>query len=167
MKATVGSVCFVCAGDQVLLMRRNRAPFKGKWDGLGGLVQFGELPAAAAVREVHEESGITLFDCDHRGNLLLYNAGSESAIVVDLFVATYDGEPDNGKLVQSEEGVPSWVPVDSLDEVDLVGFVRVTLPLILVPDTFLTGIVRHTSKGEPVKYKLQQRSFGTPRTYQL
>lgn len=45
-------------GGKVLLVRRNNPPNKGRWALPGGLVELGETTQAAAVREVHEETGL-------------------------------------------------------------------------------------------------------------
>jgi 8-oxo-dGTP diphosphatase/2-hydroxy-dATP diphosphatase len=156
IRAVQGSVCFVCDGDRVLLLYRNHQPFMGKWDGLTGLVEFGETPEQTARREVLEESGLTITECDHRGHLLLYNVENTSVIAADLFVASrFEGE-----LRDSEEGLPVWVPVSEIPQVDLIGFVHVTLPLVLVPHTFLIGTIQHRSGGEIVSYELRHHQIG-------
>lgn len=53
-------ICFVIAGDGVLLINRNKSPFKGMWNAVGGKVEKGETPEDACVREVFEESGILI-----------------------------------------------------------------------------------------------------------
>jgi 8-oxo-dGTP diphosphatase len=45
-------------GGKVLLVRRERAPYKGYWDIPGGFAEAGEAPDKAAAREVREESGL-------------------------------------------------------------------------------------------------------------
>jgi ADP-ribose pyrophosphatase YjhB (NUDIX family) len=45
-------------GNKVLLGKRSREPEKGKWDVIGGFVEYGEHPADAAVREAKEETGL-------------------------------------------------------------------------------------------------------------
>ena len=54
---SVGAVVF--RGDDVLLIRRGRAPFKGHWSIPGGKVEHGEAMRDAALREVMEETGVT------------------------------------------------------------------------------------------------------------
>ena len=51
-----GMVCF--RGDQVLLIKRGKAPRLGEWSIPGGHVEWGETTAEAAMREVMEETGI-------------------------------------------------------------------------------------------------------------
>lgn len=50
---------FVLSADgQVLLVKRGRAPARGRWSVPGGKVNFGEGLAQAARREVREETGL-------------------------------------------------------------------------------------------------------------
>lgn len=46
-------------GDDVLLIRRGKPPFKGHWSIPGGKVEYGETMRDAVVREISEETGIT------------------------------------------------------------------------------------------------------------
>ncbi|MBC8129262.1 MAG: NUDIX domain-containing protein [Rhizobiaceae bacterium] len=62
------SACVFRAG-KVLLVERDRPPFKGLWTLPGGRVEFGERMEAAIAREVREETGFDLpsypFFCLH------------------------------------------------------------------------------------------------------
>ena len=44
--------------DRVLLIQRGRSPARGTWSLPGGRVEPGEAPAAAALRELFEETGL-------------------------------------------------------------------------------------------------------------
>ena len=55
---SVGAV--VWRGEDVLLIRRARAPFEGHWSIPGGKVEFGETLEDALVREVREETGVEI-----------------------------------------------------------------------------------------------------------
>jgi 8-oxo-dGTP diphosphatase len=52
----VGVVCF--RGDEVLLIRRGAPPMLGAWSLPGGRIEWGEQAAAAALRELREETGV-------------------------------------------------------------------------------------------------------------
>ena len=52
----VGVACF--RGDEVLLVRRARPPLQGAWSLPGGRIEWGETAASAALRELHEETGV-------------------------------------------------------------------------------------------------------------
>lgn len=150
MNAIIGSVCIICKDERILLLRRNHPPFKGKWAAPQGLVESGEHPAQTAKREVNEETGLTVAECDHRGHLFLYNKDRSLPVSVDFFVACeYQGE-----LRAGGEGQAVWFPVSEIHKLDLIGFVHVTLPLLLVPKTLLTGTVCHSETGEVISYYL-------------
>jgi ADP-ribose pyrophosphatase YjhB (NUDIX family) len=50
----------VFADNQMLLIKRGVEPYRGFWAPPGGFVELGESLESAAIREVHEEVGITL-----------------------------------------------------------------------------------------------------------
>ncbi|MDP3401110.1 MAG: NUDIX hydrolase [Brevundimonas sp.] len=52
----VGVVCL--RGDTVLLVRRGRPPRQGEWSLPGGRIEPGERAVDAALRELHEETGV-------------------------------------------------------------------------------------------------------------
>ncbi len=54
----VGAVVF--KGTDVLLIKRGKPPRQGQWSLPGGLQQVGETVFEAGVREVHEETGLTV-----------------------------------------------------------------------------------------------------------
>ena len=60
----VGVSVIVQRDGCVLLARRGRPPLKGLWSLPGGKVETGERLAAAAAREVHEETGIAIDDLE-------------------------------------------------------------------------------------------------------
>lgn len=53
---TVGVVCL--RGDQVLLIKRGTPPRLHQWSLPGGRLEWGETTAAAALRELKEETGV-------------------------------------------------------------------------------------------------------------
>lgn len=52
------TLCFVKHGDKILMINRNKPPFMGLWNALGGHVEKGESTEDCAKREIFEESGI-------------------------------------------------------------------------------------------------------------
>lgn len=56
----VGVGCIVFKDDRVLLIRRAKPPGMGEWSLPGGAQELGETLFEAAVREVREETGVTV-----------------------------------------------------------------------------------------------------------
>ncbi len=56
-QAGAGVVCLRV--DEVLLIRRGQPPRQGEWSLPGGRIEWGETAAAAALRELGEETGVT------------------------------------------------------------------------------------------------------------
>ena len=46
--------------SKLLLIKRNKKPYKGCWNGIGGKIENDETPLEAAKRECMEETGISI-----------------------------------------------------------------------------------------------------------
>ena len=81
----------------------------------GGHIEPGESIVDAVVREIQEETGLTILNPRLCGVKQFPMEGGR--YLVFLFEATeYEGE-----LISSEEGTMHWVPVEQLGNVNLVG----------------------------------------------
>lgn len=54
----VGVYALIISEGKVLLVEKSKGPFQGKWDLPGGVIEFGEFPETALLREVIEETGL-------------------------------------------------------------------------------------------------------------
>jgi ADP-ribose pyrophosphatase YjhB (NUDIX family) len=67
---------------RVLLVRRARPPFAGRWSLPGGRIEPGESPAEAIVREVREETGLRVRTVGRPRRHLLRAAGGPPLILL-------------------------------------------------------------------------------------
>jgi ADP-ribose pyrophosphatase YjhB (NUDIX family) len=94
---------------ELLLVRRNHAPALGRWAFPSGYVDAGEVVEVAAVREVFEETGVTIA-LDR-----LVGVYSEAGNMV-VFVA-YAGHLISGEAVAGDEAFEvGWFAPDALPE---------------------------------------------------
>jgi ADP-ribose pyrophosphatase YjhB (NUDIX family) len=105
----VGVGAVVVNQGRVLLVRRGTEPLKGHWSLPGGLLDLGESLAAGVVREVREETGLTvepielieLLDRIHRdGDRVRYHY-----VIADYLCRVVGGE----LLASSDADAVRWV----------------------------------------------------------
>ena len=97
-----GVVCL--RGDDVLLIRRGKAPREGEWSIPGGRVEMGEGVAEAALRELSEETGVT---AELLGLIDVVDHTSEAGqmVLIDYAARWVAGEPTAGDDAAAAEFV--------------------------------------------------------------
>jgi 8-oxo-dGTP diphosphatase len=118
------------AGPEVLLGLKKTGFGAGKWVGLGGHIEPGEKPAAAAVREVEEESGL-LVPADSLQHVASIEFRFPSRPSwdqdTDVFMTwVYQGEP-----AESDEVAPRWFAESALPLRLMWHDAQYWLPLVL------------------------------------
>ena len=106
------TLCEIIHGGRLLLQRKSAGRFgEGKWNGPGGKVQPGETPLECVVREVREETGLTVSSLTERGVVDFYfGEKPEPDWVVHIYTtSTFSGEPR-----ESDEGELRWFTLDEI-----------------------------------------------------
>jgi 8-oxo-dGTP diphosphatase len=82
----------------VLMVKRAKSPNLGLWSLPGGRIEPGEAPEHAALREVSEETGITVEIAGQMGNhtVAIASPASKTPIVIAVFY----GGPATGQAVE-------------------------------------------------------------------
>ncbi|MBF0776913.1 DNA mismatch repair protein MutT [Streptococcus azizii] len=122
MNETIKNYVNVCIkkGNQVLLLNRQHDDFKG-WIQPGGKVEFPESFFEAAVREVKEETGLTVRHLQLKGISGFTNpTGKERYVYYDFLCEDFEGEI----LTTSPEGTPKWWAIGQLDQLDMQDDIR-------------------------------------------
>ena len=102
-----------------LLVRRARPPAEGLWAFPGGRVEFGETLAEAALREMHEETGLHARDVWFFRHLELIGGEPEHHFLLAVHAAVAEGEPVAG----DDAAEARWVTLAEMEEMTLTGSV--------------------------------------------
>ena len=87
---------------------------KDKWIGVGGKFIDKESPEECAVREVKEETGLTLDSYEYRGIVTFVSNQWETE-----YMHLFTSRNFHGTLTECDEGVLEWVPKNKLEELHL------------------------------------------------
>ena len=92
-------------GDYLMLYRNKKKndPNAGKWIGIGGKFEDGESPDECLLREVREETGLTLLSWELRGIVTFVSDEWETE-----YMFLYTSDDWSGKLSVCDEGQLAW-----------------------------------------------------------
>lgn len=118
------TLCLIHEGDRYLLQDRVKADWKG-YTLPGGHVEPGESIVDSVIREMKEETGLTIRNPKLCGIKQFPIEGGR--YIVFLFRT----EEFDGELISSEEGKMHWVNKEELSKVNLVNDLRELLDVML------------------------------------
>src|SRR5258708_39447383 len=127
------TLCFITNGDatnrDVLLMKRaeTRHIFPGLYNGVGGHIERDEDPYTSVLREVREETGLTVTNVQLRG---IYHVDAGQAVGIIVFV--FSAESVSRDVTESSEGTLHWVPLVDAHTLPLVQDVPILLSRLFV-----------------------------------
>ena len=124
-QVTLTNMCMVYDGDKVLVQNR----VKPNWSGIafpGGHVEAGESFVKSVIREVQEETGLTITNPRLCGiKHWSYEDGSRYMVLL------YKTNQFSGALRSSEEGDVFWTTFEELTNLPMAEGMADTLPLFL------------------------------------
>lgn len=126
--AVLTNLCMVRDGDRVLVQNRRSRDWPGATFP-GGHVEPGESMTEAVIREVREETGLTIRHPRLCG-VKDWNQDDGSRYVVLLYQAT----AFSGELRSSDEGEVFWTPLVDLPKLKLAGGMEELLRVFLEDD---------------------------------
>jgi mutator protein MutT len=116
----VGIGAIIIHEGKIVLIKRGNEPSKGKWTVPGGLVELGESPEQAVIRETKEEISLDVenptlidvvsnVDVDEKGKVKYHY------VIIDYLVKVKNGTAQ----ASSDAADLRWVPFDEVEKYDL------------------------------------------------
>ena len=136
MKLTVS--CYLRRSGQWLMLHRTKKKQdinEGKWIGVGGKLEPGESPEECLLREVREETGLTLTQYRLRGLVTFNFVGSQVLLGWETeYMFLYTADAWEGELTECSEGDLAWIPQAELLQLSLWPGDRLFLDRLLRED---------------------------------
>ena len=111
------TLCYIEQNNQYLMLHRiskKQDVNKDKWIGVGGKFEPGEAPEECLLREVKEETGLTLLSYRFRGVLTFCCDAAEPE-----YIFLYTADRFEGALTACDEGELTWVDKSAVYDLNL------------------------------------------------
>lgn len=132
----LSTLCYIEKDGKYLMLHRNAKKNdvnEGKWIGVGGHFEKDESPEECLLREVKEETGLTLTSYRYRA-MVTFVSGNGVTEYMSLFTA--DGF--EGEQIPCNEGDLEWVDISRIEELNLWEGDLIFHRLLLERDTFFS-----------------------------
>ena len=138
-------LCYIEKDEKYLMLYRNKKKNDvngGKWIGVGGKLEENESPDEALLREVKEETGLTLTSYRFRGIITFVSDTWEGEY---MYLYTADGF--DGEIIECNEGELLWVDKSSVLDLPTWEGDRIFLTRLLYDDPELM-FIKLTYEGD-------------------
>lgn len=140
------TLCYIEKDNNYLMLHRIKKENdlnKDKWIGVGGKFEEGESPEECLLREVKEETGLTLTSYKFRG-IITFVSDEWGCEYMHLFTADgYEGELLESRMKDCDEGELVWVPKDEIENLHLWEGDRIFLRLLNEREDFFSLKLRY------------------------
>lgn len=107
------TLCYIEQNGCYLLLHRVKKENdlnRDKWVGIGGKFEENESPEECLLREVREETGLTLTDYRYCGIITFVSDRWEGE-----YMHLFHASGFTGDLIDCDEGILEWVPIETFD----------------------------------------------------
>ncbi len=131
------TLCYIEQDGAYLMLHRIKKENdenRDKWIGIGGKFEKGESPEDCILREVREETGLTLLDYRYRGIVTFVSDMFETTEYMHLFTASRF----TGEIKECDEGELCWLPKTELYSLPMWAGDRIFLDLLDTDEPFFS-----------------------------
>ena len=149
----LSSLCYIEKDGKYLMLHRTKKENdinKDKWLGIGGKFEEGESPEECVIREVKEETGLTLNRYKLRCIVTYVSTTWETE-----YMYVFTADDFTGTLIECNEGDLEWIDKEKVNELPTWEGDKFFVEKLQKDDTFFT--VKFEYDGEKlIKYDLKQ-----------
>lgn len=127
-------LCYIEKDSSYLMLFRNKKKEdinKGKWIGIGGHLEKNETKEEALLREVKEETGLTLNSFIYRGEILFVNNDFKEVMYL------YTSSDYSGEIIECDEGELKWISFKDIPSLNLWEGDRIFLPKLINSESLI------------------------------
>ena len=131
------TLCYIERDGQYLMLHRTKKKNdenRDKWIGIGGKFEDKESPEDCVLREVREETGLTLTDCRYRG-IVTFVSDCWETEYMHLFTAAC---PAYTALADCDEGELAWIEIPRLLSLPMWAGDKIFLDLLQTDEPFFS-----------------------------
>lgn len=135
------TLCYIEKDNQYLMLHRvskKQDVNKDKWIGVGGHFEADESPEECLLREVKEETGLTLISYRFRGLVTFISDRWQTE-----YMCLYTADGFTGTMTECDEGVLTWVDKDKLETLTLWEGDKIFLRLLAEEAPFFSLKLRY------------------------
>ena len=121
----VGIGAVIVKESKIALIKRGNEPARGKWTIPGGLIELGESPEQAVVRETKEETGLDVDNPSLMDVVSQVNLDEKGKVKYHYVIIDYLVHVKAGTAQASSDAVElRWVPFGEVEGYDLTASFR-------------------------------------------
>lgn len=103
------TLCFVKKDNKILMINRNKPPFMGMWNALGGHKEENETALECAIREIKEESNVIV----DNAKLISISTWNYDDDEIYVYVSTFPDDFDlSAYPLKIDEGIIDFKEID-------------------------------------------------------
>jgi len=155
-KMILSTLCYIEKDEKYLMLHRTKKKNdmnKDKWLGVGGKFIDGESPEECLLREVKEETGLTLNNYQLRG-VITYT----STVYDTEYMYLFTSNDFEGELIECNEGILQWISKCDVIKLDTWQGDKIFLEKLIKDNNFFT--IKFEYDGENlIKYDLKEYKY--------
>lgn len=131
------TLCYIERDGQYLMLHRTKKSDDenhDKWIGIGGKFEAFESPYDCVLREVKEETGLTLTSLRYRGIVTFVSDQMPVAEYMHLFTS----DAFTGEMISCDEGDLEWIPIEDLLKLPMWEGDKIFLDLLQTAEPFFS-----------------------------